>query len=423
VSPQSTDEQSIDNHLSNLDPGARDAELLARFVRQRDEAAFAALVARHEAMVYRVCRQLLRNPADAEDAFQAVFLVLVRRCGQVRDGARLAGWLYGVAHRVAAHIRAETARRRAREEQGSAMEPVQEAVPETQHELQRLLNEEVDRLPPRYRGLVVSCYLEGKSNEEAAREFCCPVGTVKGRLARARELLRRRLSRRGYPLSDGLLAATLSDRETAEAVPETLRLRTVAEALRFVGGASTSRPATLATAVLRGQWWSLARSVAAVVILSLLVLAPLASLLFPSTQSRNDPSASRLRARAEAAEQLRGSWIQTARHANGREEQIMGGRFASRWVFEGEQLTFRQPQGDLHSTYTVDPEHRPAAMDIYFGANRRVWEMVYEVDGDDLRICMAMDAERRRPTAISGELGGSTVVFIFRRERGAGGEK
>src|SRR6266542_3930455 len=186
-----------------------DGQLLQRFVSMRDEASFAALVRRHGAMVLRVCRQVLREPHDAEDAFQATFLVLVRRAGSVGRPELLGNWLYGVAYRVAARARGGLVRRRAHEQPVAdlAAAPARETNAD---DVGPLVQEEVQRLPSKYRAPVVLCHLQGRTNEEAARQLGWPVGTVKVRLMRARELLRNRLVRRGLALSAGALALALS---------------------------------------------------------------------------------------------------------------------------------------------------------------------------------------------------------------------
>lgn len=181
------------------DAGLTDGRLLERFVERGDEAAFASLVARHGAMVLGVCRRWLRDPHDVEDAFQAVFLVLVRRSGSVRDGDRLAAWLYGVAYRVSARARAAASQRQGRERPGLGVEALAVVADRdrTREELLLGLDEEVARLPEPSRAVIVLCDLGGLTHEEASRRLACPVGTVKSRLASARTRLRRRLTVRG----------------------------------------------------------------------------------------------------------------------------------------------------------------------------------------------------------------------------------
>jgi RNA polymerase sigma factor (sigma-70 family) len=194
-----------------------DGQLLERFAQQRDEAAFATLLRRHGPMVLSTCRRLLRNEHDAEDAFQATFLVLVRKAGSLGQPELLGNWLYGVAYRTAVRTRAGESRRRARERPLVEQDlPAAEQVADfVWRDLWPVLDEEVHRLPDKYRVPFVLCYLEGKTNEEAARQLGCPLGTVLSRLARARERLRTRLTGRGLTLSAGLLAALLSSNASA----------------------------------------------------------------------------------------------------------------------------------------------------------------------------------------------------------------
>jgi RNA polymerase sigma factor (sigma-70 family) len=183
-----------------------DGALLANFAGSQDEAAFAALVRRHGPMVQGVCRRVLRDVYAAQDAFQATFLLLARRAGTLADPERVGPWLYGVAYRTAARARAAAARRRVRERRAPAANapgPVEELG---RRDLCGVLDEELSRLPPRYRDPVVLCYLEGHTNAEAARQLGCSRGTVATRLARARERLKRRLTGRGIGLPAGLAA-------------------------------------------------------------------------------------------------------------------------------------------------------------------------------------------------------------------------
>ena len=208
---------------------ATDADLLKRFIDSREEAAFAALVHRHGPMVLSVCRRLVQNAADADDAFQATFLVLVRRAASIGKPQLLGNWLYGVAHRVAARSRAQAARRPASgmsEVEMIAANPYREGS-----EWSPLLHEELNRLPDKYRAPMVLCYLQGKTNQEAAELLSWPVGTVKGRLTRAREILRKRLTRRGVILSSALLTAALAPGVGSASVPAALADATVRAAL------------------------------------------------------------------------------------------------------------------------------------------------------------------------------------------------
>ena len=213
-----------------------DADLLRRFVAGHDEAAFTALVQRHGPMVLGVCRQLLLNPHDVEDAFQAVFLVLVHHAAGLRRPHLLGNWLYGVAYRVAVRARAYAGRRRQRERQGVEVMAAEAERAEVGPEERSALHEELIRLPEKYRAPVVLCYLEGKTHAEAAGLLGWPVGTVKGRLARARDRLRARLTRRHVALSTSGLAAALSSATAPAAVPAGLAAATVKTALLAAAG-------------------------------------------------------------------------------------------------------------------------------------------------------------------------------------------
>jgi len=206
--------------------GLSEAELLERFVTHHDDVAFEALMTRHGPMVLGVCRQLLHDPNDVDDAFQATFLVLVRKAGTLRRCDLLGNWLYGVAYRVATRARVMASRRTDRvaafqRYAAGGCEPADNRISNgTQDfELKPRLHEEVHRLPEKYRAPIVLCYFEGMTHEEAAARLGCPLGTVKGRLTRARDLLHRRLTRRGVALSGVALASDLAIRGSTRPSP------------------------------------------------------------------------------------------------------------------------------------------------------------------------------------------------------------
>jgi RNA polymerase sigma factor (sigma-70 family) len=203
-----------------------DAQLLAGFLSESDDGAFEQLVHRHGPMVLRVCRDLLSDPHDCEDAFQATFLVFVRRAGSIRDRDSVGRWLYGVAHRIALRARAQGTRRRLRERQVPEMTAAGRPQEEAERaELRPLVHAELSRLPEKLRAPLILCYMEGNSYEEAARRLRLPLGTLKDRLERGRELVRTRLRRRGVVASSMLLLFLLS--EGAEAMPADLVSATV----------------------------------------------------------------------------------------------------------------------------------------------------------------------------------------------------
>jgi RNA polymerase sigma factor (sigma-70 family) len=254
--------------------GVSDAELLERFVRQRDEAAFELLVWRHGKMVLGVCRRLLRHEQDAEDSFQAVFLALARRAAALGRRECVGGWLYRVASHIALRARAAASRRSRREQACPArpvhtVDPVEEAAG---RELRRAIDEEVNRLPAKYRVPFVLCHLDGRSNAEAARELGCPVGTVESWLARARRRLRDGLARRGVVLPAGMFAAEWTALTAPSEVSAALATTTARAAFLVTTGQATVglisvQAAAWAEGALRTMYVSKLK-IAAVVLLS-----------------------------------------------------------------------------------------------------------------------------------------------------------
>ncbi len=212
-----------------------DRELLAQFASGRDEDAFAELVRRHGRMVLAVARRVTRSQQDAEDAFQAAFLVLARRASHIKQPEQLANWLYGVAYRTALEARA--ARRRVLEHPVSAIPETAAPDPaDDGSELRRVIDEELAHLPEKYRAVVVLCELEGLSRAEAATRLKIPEGTLSSRLAYARKVLANRLSRRGINCTAGAIAALLSAEATGIALPEVLVYHTARVAARATPG-------------------------------------------------------------------------------------------------------------------------------------------------------------------------------------------
>jgi len=253
--------------------GLSDRQLLERFIRGGDasaEGAFEVLVLRHGPMVLQVCRNALGDATDAQDAFQATFLVLVRRCGSIRRLDSVGGWLYGVACRVAARARVDAARRRAAERRGAlrvveAVEPNDRGEPE-QAEFSPALQEEVRRLPEKYRSVVVLCYWQGLTQEQAAAQLGCPLGTVRSRLARARDLLRSRLVRRGLAPLAGVVAAELGSSSASASLaalrlsplPAALAHSTVKAAAQVAAGEAVARVSSgLVASLVQHVLWSL----------------------------------------------------------------------------------------------------------------------------------------------------------------------
>ncbi len=247
--------------------GKADGELLELFQSSGGaaaEQAFETLVRRHGPMVLRVCRNQLGDESDVQDAFQATFLVLVRRRGSLPGLRSVSGWLFGVASKVARRVRKSAVRRRALERSaGLAVVPWREsesAVAAERAIASPIVQEEVERLPERYRAVVILCYWQGLTQEQASEKLGCPLGTVRSRMARAKDLLRRRLLRRGLaPLAAAFAAGVESSSAggliALDSVPAALVRSTVAAAINMLSGRAVSSVVSSLTASIL---WSLA---------------------------------------------------------------------------------------------------------------------------------------------------------------------
>lgn len=250
-----------------------DGQLLERFIAGHDEASFEALVQRHAAMVWGVCRRVLRRHHDAEDAFQATFLVLARKANSVNQRETLGNWLYAVAYQTARKARAMSSRREGRERQVSEMPEPTSAPTDPWGDLTPLLDEELSRLPAHYRAPIILCDLEGKTRKEAARQLGWPEGTISSRLSRARSALAKRLSRRGIALPAGALATLLADNALTACPPRSLVPSTARTAAlvgageAIVRGGVSVNVATLTGGVLNSMFISKLK-VAAVVLVA-----------------------------------------------------------------------------------------------------------------------------------------------------------
>jgi RNA polymerase sigma factor (sigma-70 family) len=260
-----------------------DRQLLESFLRQREETAFEALLQRHGPMVWGICRRVLRNDADAEDAFQATFLVLVGKAATIANGTAVGNWLYGVAHHTALKARELNGRRRVKEREAAARRPA-EAADTIWQDLGALLDSELSRLPLKYRIPIVLCYLEGRPVREASRQLGCPQGTIASRLARGRALLARRLARRGLALSGGVLALLLSQITASAHVPPAVTIATIKAASWLASGRAagevSAHVAVLAEGVLSTMFLNRIKKTAAVVLAAGLLLVAGATAAF-----------------------------------------------------------------------------------------------------------------------------------------------
>lgn len=401
-----------------------DAQLLEQFASGQAEAtemAFEAILERHGPMVLRACRDALDDPNDADDAFQATFLVLLRRAGSIRGRRCIAAWLYGVARRVAARARVESARRRRLE--ARAANPSESSYPGPLDE-GAIVREEVARLPEKYRSPIVLCYLEGLTHEGAAQRLGWPVGTVRGRLARARDLLRTRLTRRGVA---GAMASTVLgafQESTAVVVPRALRQATLAAVSRLAAGGS------LATAVgPRASAWALREGASSVSLrMGLiagffalgvgLIAAPAAQPgqdRVPRKDSPKPPPATREErsANLRAMLQLKGTWSSPQAETS----HIFGmpqppKHYNLIWSIDRDRITTTGPDGFAHWTYrfAIDPERNPQEIDLVSLNTGIAPKGIYKLEGDALTICFGIE----RPRGFDGS--STDIRIVFRRE-------
>jgi RNA polymerase sigma factor (sigma-70 family) len=215
---------------------APDAQLLERFARGHEEAPFAALVRRHGPMVWGVSRRLLPHVHDAEDVFQATFLLLARKAASIRKSQSVGSWLHGVARRLALKVRLQQSRRQSREKRAADMRQTRAGGETSLSEAQAALDAALGELPEKYRAALVLCYLEGRTQEEAARRLGCPLATLRTRVARGRKALRDRLASHGLTLSTAGLAALLIAGAAPAAAPAALVKAAVRAAVPFAAG-------------------------------------------------------------------------------------------------------------------------------------------------------------------------------------------
>jgi RNA polymerase sigma factor (sigma-70 family) len=265
-----------------------DEQLLERFVSGQDAAAFEELVRRHGPMVLRVCQRVLHQSQDAEDAFQVTFMVLARKAAAIAKRGSVGSWLYGVAYRIALQTREAAQKHRSAAlapESAIAVRPHPPAAAETR----QVLDEELNRLPERYRAPLVLCYLEGKTNDEAADQLGCSRGTIATRLSRGKDRLRDGLVRRGVTASGAVLAAFLTQNAANAAVPASLAATTakaataVAAGKAVAGGLLSTQAGALFDATLRAMFWAKMKMAALVVTTAAVVTVPAYVLLKPDS--------------------------------------------------------------------------------------------------------------------------------------------
>jgi RNA polymerase sigma factor (sigma-70 family) len=392
-------------------------------------------------MVLQVCLRVLQDAHEAEDACQATFLVLARKAGSFQRPELLANWLYGVAYRAARKTQRQRVRYQAHAKQGATMQVTDTPSEVKWKDIRSVIDEEVDRLPDKFRAAVVLCYLEGVKAEQAAQQLGCARGTILSRLARAREQLRERLAKRGVALSASILGLLLARKASASVAlsPEFIRA-TAAAANAFavvqpnLTATSTQRASIIAQSVLSAMLFTkLKVGVVCLLVGGLLVVGVATAIRFGLPQSSGDPTANtvdeQLAAVALAAkedtERLRGAW-RVVEYVTGQGKALPEEIKNWRWMIEGNDFTMigchadplnpgpmRNAKGEVMQFHIrLDAATRPKSAEISVD-NTPCWVAIYELDNDTFRICTAK-AGGPRPTGIVPS--DTDTVWVLKRE-------
>ena len=401
-----------------------DERLLRDYVASQDADAFAAIVRRHGRLVSGVCRRVLGREQDVEDAFQATFLVLVRKAPSMSRPNLLGNWLYGVAYRIASKIRSANIRQRTREAPMVEL-PAPDANDDASwRDLRRVLDDELRRLPLRYRRPIVLFYLEGKSAEEVATALGRPRGTVLSQLARAREQLRIRLSRRNLALSVGVLASLLERTASSDAaVPDRL-LDLGTQTLPASGAGVSAQAQLLAQQILKDmllrRLWTIGSPLVAAVLAPWVGFLSYGTLNAPPVGALDAPPAAVVQAEARSdLDGLQGDWQVVAAEQGGRVLPKDQFPFTTLRIRDDTILHEGGPHQLLKVRFRLHPDQQPKAMDMESeGYHGDLYHAIYALEGDTLTICRPDNATR--PTESASSPGSNVLLYTAKRIRPAG---
>jgi RNA polymerase sigma factor (sigma-70 family) len=395
---------------------ASDAFLLDRFVEQWDQVAFRDLVGRHGPMVLGVCRRILGDPHAAEDAFQATFLLLVRKAGSVRKRGSVGPWLYGVARRVALEARGAASRRPVPAPLDAEVPGVDDHDVLERDELHAALHEELGRLPEKYRAPLVLCYIEGLPHAAVARQLGWPLGTVRVRIARGRDLLGARLTRRGLTTAVILLALDLLPK-TKAAVPPRLIEATVRVAACVAAGEKVppgevpprvvdlERKVRKAMHLIRLKW-------ATAFALAVVVSGAGVAAVVPRALGDGDDAA-KLKAELK---KFQGTWVDVYAEKAGKELEVGGHELK----FDGETFSVADHgRVEEKGTIKLNPSKHPMEIDLRFqGGNHeeRTVLGIYTWNGENLKLCWGEPGGGTRPTDFTTTPAGGFLVVVKRQD-------
>src|SRR6266849_3284234 len=412
--------------------GLTDGQLLERFVNRREDSAFEAIVRSHGPMVFGLCRRLLNNAHDAEDAFQATFLVLARKASSISKRESVGSWLFGVAYRIAARERSRQAQRRYAEREMSTVPCRSMGSGGDAAENWTILSEELSRLPEKYRAPLVLHYLEGKTKDEAAQQLGWPEGTVSGRLARGRAMLRGRLVKRGLTVSAALIASGFAGNEVLATVPQTLLGAVLQNASLSVTGKVASASAISPKVLALAEGVQKAMLLTKIKIVAAFLMA--ASLIFVGTVwtvaalpagQPDEKRAPALKPEAKQTqkpkgdlEKIQGAWNPILAQSWGQEfskEHLA--REEKRYLIKGNNLVSRSKYQMLEGVLKLDPSANPKTIDLMFGEGFKVWTGIYAFEGDNLKICVAYGGRPRPLKFSAGKEDGGDWIEILERQR------
>jgi len=399
--------------LSHEDRMLTDGQLLGNFIVHHDAGAFEFLVRRHGPMVWGVCRRALPNVHDAEEAFQATFLVLARKATSVSPRERVGNWLYGVARTTALRVKAANAKRRLRERQVTDLPETAAVLPEAGEDLQALVDRELARLPDKYREVIVLCDLEGQTRKAVARQLKIPEGTVASRQATARKLLAERLRRRGFAGSGGLLVSAC--------VPRSL----VASTVDSMTAGAAPQVMAVAKGVLKTMLvGKLKKAAAVVLVLSLVVVASgvqVGRTERPPVERDGEPSLATAR---DEDEQLQGEWMLIAREQDGKKQDFPQGAGITVAFAKGE-LGFRvdpiDPLGKprearttVHA-YRLDTKQRPNSIELLDAKGEAFMRGIYTLRADRLVICWSLPGNEAWPTDFTAKRNSNRILTMYQQ--------